>query len=52
MAGTGSVHCRRETAVSPNMQPAGRAEKGERRTRPPTASPSKNEGELDLHTKP
>ncbi len=30
----------------------GRAAKGERRTRPPTASPSKNEGELDLHTKP
>ncbi len=25
---------------------------GERRTRPPTASPSENEGELDLHTKP
>ncbi len=23
MAGTGSVHCRRETAVSPNMQLAG-----------------------------
>ncbi len=30
----------------------GRAAKGERRTRPPTASPSENEGELDLHTKP
>ncbi len=25
---------------------------GGRRTHPPTASPSKNEGELDLHTKP
>ncbi len=31
---------------------SGRAAKGERRTRPPTASPSENEGELDLHTKP
>ncbi len=30
----------------------GRAAKGERRTRPPTASPSEKEGELDLHTKP
>ncbi len=30
----------------------GWAAKGERRTRPPTASPSENEGELDLHTKP
>ncbi len=52
MAGTGSVHCRRETAVSPNTLAAnGRAVEGERRTRHPTASPSKNEGELDLHTK-
>ncbi len=31
---------------------SGRAAKGERRTRPPTVSPSENEGELDLHTKP
>ncbi len=31
---------------------SGRAAKGERRTRPPTASPCENEGELDLHTKP
>ncbi len=31
---------------------SGQAAKGERRTRPPTASPSENEGELDLHTKP
>ncbi len=30
----------------------GRAVEGERRTRLPTASPRKNEGELDLHTKP
>ncbi len=30
----------------------GRAVEGGRRTRPPTASPNKNEGELDLHTKP
>ncbi len=56
VAGTGSVNCRRETVVSPNMwgplAANGRAAKGERRKRPPTASPSKNEGELDLHTKP
>ncbi len=41
--------------MSPNMRLAGgdgRAAKGERRTRPPTASPSENEAELDLHTKP
>ncbi len=30
----------------------GRTVEGERRTRPPTARPRKNEGELILHTKP
>ncbi len=30
----------------------GRTVEGERRTRPPTARPRKNEGELVLHTKP
>ncbi len=59
VAGTGSIHCRRETAVSPNMRLAGGEWTGCKGgktnaspNRPPTASPSENEGELDLHTKP
>ncbi len=52
VAGLGSVHCRR--AVSPNKPPAGGERTGCRwgKDASPTASPSKNEGELDLHTKP
>ncbi len=40
--------------MSPNTRPAGGERTGCRggKTDPPTASPSKNEGELDLHTKP
>ncbi len=53
MAGTGSVHCRREPTVSPNTWPVGgkRTDCRGGKTNA-TARPRKNEGELVLHTKP
>ncbi len=55
VAGTGSVHCRRETAVSPNMRLAGgewTGCKGGKTNASPNCQPEWKWGWMDLHTKP
>ncbi len=55
MASTGSERCRGEPTVSPHTRPAGGEMtdcSGGKTTRPRTARPRINEGELVLHDKP